>query len=258
MLQASDLRGKVNDKPMQILTATEPSTPRRVVLVLDASGSMWSKWERAVEFAVGIVRESPESTEFATVIFSKNEIGKVEFGKTKPEFVSELMGFQSVKPYGQMALRDAIWQAMRMLEPDVEGDTIVVVSDSVDDHSKVTLRQLREATWLGGIRIFFVQLVDHYFASQSPTDDMDGFWLSQSSGGFLFRVDNPQALPNIAHEIALEIDNYLAVRITLPTALEKDASVHLEAVDSSGHKRKNIELGFPEKLLPCPKAVSAR
>ena len=255
-LQIADLRGKINDKPMQILAATKPTRPTRVVLVLDASGSMSSKWQRAVEFAAGIAKESAESTQFAIVIFADNEVRRVEFGKTRPEFITEVTSFQDVKPFGHMALRDSIWEATTMLQPGREGDTIVVVSDSVDDYSKVPLRRLREALWLRGIRVMFVQLVDHYLASQSQDENVDANWLSQSSGGFLFRIDIPQVLPNIAREIALEIENYLAVRITLPTILEKDASVHLDALDSSGHKRKNIVLGFPEKLLPCSMAIS--
>jgi hypothetical protein len=66
----------------------------------------------------------------------------------------------------------------------------------------------------------------------------------------------PQVLPKAAQEIACEIENYLAVRITLPTPLEKQAPLHLVAVDSSGRKRKNIELRFPEKLLPCASLAS--
>ena len=70
------------------------------------------------------------------------------------------------------------------------------------------------------------------------------------------RIENPNMLPNVAQEIAFEIQNYLAVRITLPTPLEKEASLHLEAVDPSGRKRKNIELRFPEKLLACASLAS--
>src|ERR1700757_2914915 len=56
---AADLRGKVDNKPMQILAATKPATPSQVALVLDASGSMASAWQRVLEFAVEIVRDSP-------------------------------------------------------------------------------------------------------------------------------------------------------------------------------------------------------
>src|SRR5204863_1191455 len=76
-LQISDLRGKINNNPIQILAATKPRNPTRVVLVLDASGSMSSKWERTVEFAAEVVNESSESTQFAIVIFAENGIKRV-------------------------------------------------------------------------------------------------------------------------------------------------------------------------------------
>ena len=256
-LQVADLRGKINDKPMQILAATTPTNPSRVALVLDASGSMSAKWQRAVEFAVEIVRESPSSTEFALVIFADNELRTIEFGKTGPEIVTEIMSFKNVKPYGHTGLRDGIWEAVSMFQPNREGDTIVVVSDGGDNQSKVSMQRLREAMWSRGIRVMFVQFGDRYFPNQfQDRDDADAAWLAESSGGFLFRIEDPQVLPKAAQEIASEIENYLAVRITPPTPLEKQASLHLEAVDPSGRKRKNIELRFPVKLLPCASLAS--
>jgi hypothetical protein len=105
----------------------------------------------------------------------------------------------------------------------------------------------------------FAQFIDHVIPpDEIELNDGDTTRLSESSGGFLSRIENPQALPKVAQEIAFEIENYLAVRITLPTPLEKEASLHLEAVDPSGRKRKNIELRFPEKLPPCSSLASMR
>ena len=256
-LQSADIQGKINGKPVRILGVTKPRNTERVVIVLDASGSMSSKWQRAVEFAVEIVQESPSSAAFALVIFADNELRTVEFGKTGPEFITEIMSFKNVKPHGHTALRDAIWKAVSMFEPNLVGDTIVVVSDGGDNQSKVSMRRLQEAMWSRGIRVMFAQFPDHYFRDQfQDRDDADLAWLSESSGGFLSHIEDPQVLPKVAQEIAFEIENYLAVRITLPTPLEKQASLHLEAVDPSGRKRKNIELRFPEKLLPCASLAS--
>jgi hypothetical protein len=189
------------------------------------------------------------------------------------------MSFKNVKPYGHTALRDAIWKAVSMFEPNLAGDAIVVVSDGGDNQSKVSRRRLQEAMWSRGIRVMYAQFVDHYFTDQfqhssppptpsSPSGpgmygtvvgddgDADAARLAEGSGGFLSHIEDPQVLPKIAQEIAFEIENYLAVRITLPTPLEKQASLHLEAVDPSGRKRKNIELRFPEKLLPCASLAS--
>jgi hypothetical protein len=278
-LQSEDIQGKINGKPVQILGVTKPANAERVVIVLDASGSMSSKWQRAVEFAVEIVRDSPSSTEFALVLFADNELRTVEFGKTGPEFITEIMSFKNVILSGRTGLRDAIWKAVSMFQPDRVGDTIVVVSDGGDNQSKVSPRRLREAMWSRGIRVMFAlffedrYLPDRFQHSSPPptpsspsgpgmygtvigdNGDADATWLSESSGGFLSRIEDPQVLPKVAQEIAFEIANYLAVRITLPT-LEKQASLHLEAVDPSGRKRKNIELRFPEKLLPCSSLAS--
>ena len=255
----ADLRGKVDNKPMQILAAAKPANPSRVALVLDASGSMASKWQRTVEFAVQIVQDSPSSTEFALVIFAGDELRTVEFGKTGPEFITEIMSFKNVQPSGRTGLRDAMWKAVSMFQPSRAGDTIVVVSDGGDNQSKVSLRRLREAMWSREIRVMFAELMDHDFSGETELGDAaDLGWFAESSGGFLSRIADPKVLPKVAQEIAFEIENYLAVRITLPTPLEKPASLHLEAVDPSGRKRKNIELRFPEKLPPCASLASSQ
>jgi Mg-chelatase subunit ChlD len=258
-LQAVDLRGKINDKPMQILAATKPTTPTRVVLLLDASASMAGKWQRVVHFATDVVRKLPSSTQFALIVFAGNELRKVEFGKPGPEMITEIMSFKGIQPYGDSALRDAIREAVNMFQSGVEGDAIVVVSDGRDKKSKVSMRQLLEAMWPRGIRLTFVQVINPYFADRvefRDQDDRDVAALSERSGGFLFHIDNPRLLQGTAQEIALEIESYLALRIALPAVLNKEASIHIEAVDPSGRKRKNIELGFPEKLLPCASLTS--
>jgi hypothetical protein len=255
-LQSADIQGKINGKPVQILGVTKPTNAERVVIVLDASGSMLSVWQRVLEFAVEIVQGSPSSTEFALVIFADNELRTVEFGKTGPEFITEIMSFKIVKPYGVTALRDAIWEAVNMFQPNRDGDTIVVISDGEDNQSKVSKRRLREAMWSRGIRVLFAQVVNHPRPPEEEMNDGDTTWLSESSGGFLSRIENANMLPDVVQEIVFEIENYLAVRITLPTPLEKEAPLHLEAVDPSGRKRKNIELRFPEKLLPCASLAS--
>jgi hypothetical protein len=105
----------------------------------------------------------------------------------------------------------------------------------------------------------FAQIVDHVVPpGEVELNDADTTWLSESSGGFLSRIENPNMLPDVAQEIVFEIENYLAVRITLPTPLEKETPLHLEAIDPSGRKRKNIELRFPEKLPPCASLASRR
>jgi hypothetical protein len=152
-------------------------------------------------------------------IFADNELRTVEFGKTGPEIVTEIISFKNVKPYGHTRLRDGIWEAVSMFQPNREGDTIVVVSDGGDNQSKVSMQRLREAMWSRGIRVMFVQFADRYFPSQfQDRDDADTAWLSESSGGFLSRIEDPQVLPKAAQEIAFEIENISCSAYHTPNA----------------------------------------
>jgi len=177
---------------------------------------MAGKWQRALEFAIEIIRESPSSTEFALVLFADNEFRNAEFGKGAG-IVDKILSLKSVKPSGHTRLRDGIGEAVTMFHENREGDAIVVVSDNGDNHGKVSMRQLREAMWSRGIRVMFAQFVDHYFADQfEDKGDADAAWLSQSSGGFLFRIEDPKVLPTTAQDIAREISNYLSLAHNTP------------------------------------------
>lgn len=202
-LDSADIRGKLNGKPVQILGVTKPTNVERVVIILDASASMASKWQRALELAVAIVGNSPSSSEFALALFAGDEFRTIGF-RTGPEIVREIMSFKDVKPEGRTRLRDAIWKSANMFQPSHEGDAIVVVSDGGDNQSKVSRRQLREAMWSRGIRVMIALFVDHYFTAidnggssltTGPAsngivvgDDAyaDAARLAESSGGFFF------------------------------------------------------------------------
>jgi von Willebrand factor type A domain len=77
----AELTAKVNGKPVQIVETARPATTR-VVIVLDASGRMSSKWERAVDIAREIIHESSSSTQFAVVMFANSVFKTIGFGKT--------------------------------------------------------------------------------------------------------------------------------------------------------------------------------
>jgi hypothetical protein len=149
-------------------------------------------------------------------------------------------------------LHDGEWEAVRMLEPGQKGDSIVVVSDGSDYGSKVSIDRVQDAVLSNGTRVFFAIFVDRYLPTQEQrTGAIDAAKLSEDSGGLSSLMENPEAALKAAREIAFAIQNYFVLRFTLARAVEKKASLHLEAVDSSGRKRKDVELLFPHKVLPC-------
>ena len=250
-LQAADLRGKVNGQPVQILGATKPSASTRVVLVLDASGSMSSKWERAVDVAREIIQDSPSSTHFAAVIFADSVFKTIGFANASSDVSTELKTL-TVKPYGKTALYDGEWEAVRMLDAGQEGDSIVVISDASEYHSHIPLERVRTAVLSRGIRVFFVQFADNYLQNDvDRMDAIDAAKLSATSGGLLSKMENPEQALKGAREIAFEIHNYLAIRFRATQPLEKKSSLHLEAVESSERKRKDVEVLFPKEILSC-------
>ncbi len=251
-VQVADFRVKVNGKPMKIAGATKASGSARVVLVLDASGSMSSepRWRAEVGIASEVIRRSPETTQFALIVFADEVLKIMKFGPSQPEVLDEISHL-SVPRHGRTALNDAIFEAARLLEPAREGDSVVVVSDGGDNHSKVSHDLLQNTFLSQGLRIFSARLIDHEFTSEVEKSAAEEFGsLAEITGGAVRDINGP-GFATIGADFATEISNYNLLHIVLEEPVRKATWLQLELMDSSGRKRKDVDLVYPQKLLPC-------
>jgi len=191
--------------------------PARILLLVDASGSMGDEWKVASARRAGrqiLDVLSPED-QVAVAGFDSRYWGVVAFTADK-EAVRR--GLDSITPFGSTALHDALDKAARDIASHGEGRrAVVVLTDGVDTSSQKTADEAIERSRALDVPIYAVSVV-------SPLDDPAAPQFlgnkaageaaaaaetlarySELSGGTFFRVSDPLGLQRAADRIAGEL-----------------------------------------------------
>jgi Ca-activated chloride channel family protein len=191
--------------------------PARILLLVDASGSMGDEWKvasarRAAEMVLAVL--APED-QVALAGFDSRYWGVVAFTRDR-EAVRR--GLASITPFGSTALHDALDKAARDIASHGEGRrAVVVLTDGVDTSSEKTPDQVIERSRALDVPIYAVSVV-------SPLDDpASASFLGKReagaaaaasetlaryaalSGGTAFRVSDTAGLVRAADRIATEL-----------------------------------------------------
>lgn len=157
--EPDDLRVEVNRKPVQVLSVLLDKRPRRIVVMVDTSGSMevspqkrgWGLTLPAAAYAVDIV---PANGTAALVTFSdklQRESGDFE---ERNVVGAKVLNLKSRQPQGATRLWDSIHQVLNDFTSLSLGDAVYVVTDGGDNKSKFSIAQLKKEFTNRGIRIF--------------------------------------------------------------------------------------------------------
>lgn len=256
LLKASDFRAKLGGKQARVVSAKVASGAPRVVILIDKSGSMQGDVKsRVVQFvASSLVRSSPPDTKFALVVFGSRILETEEFGHSREDILSAIGKATSSPNEGLTALRDALLHASTLFGPAQAGDSIIVLSDGIDDRSKTSYGTLQQAYWSEGARVFLFEFSDSYMGTpeeEGSRQDFEG--LSLTSGGGVWKIERPDnaVILSATHEIEEDLSTFHLLQLEFPQSLQKPVSLDLELLDSSDRKRRDVKLSFPRKLMPC-------
>lgn len=263
-LRSTDLRVDVDHKLVQILSISQDTRPRRIVLMVDTSGSMetsprkrgWGITLPAAAYAVDVV---PNSASAALVTFSdklQQESGDFENRNTVGAKVLELKGR---RPHGGTLLLDSIGQALINFTELRFGDAIYVVTDGGDTGSKTSLRQLRQELAARGIRVFvFLVLGDLWREKEDAiTGAQQMEDLAEFTGGEVVRISSTEVgakraeLDNLAPHIIGQVENVYRLELGV-SSTERPARVEVSFVGGNGRKRRSI--AYSHEIVPCPRA----
>src|ERR1035437_644108 len=95
------LSGKLHGKPVEILSIRRDQGPRRMVILLDASGSMFGTpfvWKAALYLAIDAAMRAPENEQVALGIFAGHLSETVGFEKGSAAVVHRLMAIATADP----------------------------------------------------------------------------------------------------------------------------------------------------------------
>lgn len=279
-LGTRNFRGKVHGKPVEIVSATHDQAPRRIVMVLDASGSMRDKWGVEIYAAEGLMRADPASS-FALITFAEKMKDRIDFAEGREKVSDELASLESpleIGPRGGTALRDALAAALDLLRPAQLGDAIYVVSDAGDNASKVRDTRFEDMLVSADVRLFALITVEELPSRQRTSEEAGGpNWLSglatDTGGDFtVFNLDpdfhwnslpKPQTalkMPSPARRVLTfatagfdeEITEYYRLAIRLSEPLDKPRDLDLAVLDANGKKNSHWLVVYPHRLPACP------
>jgi Ca-activated chloride channel family protein len=184
-------------------------SPVSLGIILDCSGSMKSKIERARDAVSEILKIGNPQDEFFLLKFADRPEQVADFTPAVDGIQSDMMMGQ---PRGRTALLDAIYLGLsKMRQARFQKKALLIISDGGDNHSRYTEGELKALVKEADVTIYAIGIYDHYFATH---EELLGPALlgqiTNLTGGRTFTVDNPNDLPLIARRIGVELrDQYV-------------------------------------------------
>ena len=273
----SSFKGEFRRKPVRILSATRDLGPRRIVVLLDASGSMAGltkgKWDLVLRAATDVAAHAPPDSSVALLVFNDKVKQKVDFS-AGPQAVLERIaqvraGLTPDRlPAGRTPLRDAVLEGLKLLEPATPGDVIYAITDGGDNASKSSPVAVEKALVSAGIRLFAFLVVDYPGLRRVPEElygPDDFLQLVQATGGSTLQLNATRrseprypveerdrlALGAVTGQLYLQMAQFYRLEVELPEPVNKRRGWKLEMVNERGAKMKEWQVAYQATLLPC-------
>jgi hypothetical protein len=274
-LSAANFRGKLRGRDLEILSASIDTRPRRIVLLLDASGSMIEEgWEDAKSLSEDLIRFAPAGASIAQMGFSDAVLDTAGFDQDRLALLKRLAALAKVceqpRKTRQTALFDAIASARGTLDVPEFGDVIYVVTDAGDNKSRTEPKRVAEDLLRAGVRLFAVVVA---YASRDRGRRVSGdedperlLSVVIATGGNVLAfpyVATSQPYPYIkaktradAVGLALQrfyqqMGKFYRLDLSLPATVSKPTEWNLEVIGANGKPNRRVEVRYPQRLMPC-------
>jgi hypothetical protein len=280
-LSAADFRGQFRGHDVQILSASVDTSPRHIVVLLDASGSMTDPtygggWKIEKTVSEYLVRFAPPQTSIAFMGFSRTVLDTERFAEDAPELLKNLSALVKVceqprKGLHLTALYDAISSARSTLGVGKIGDVICALTDGEDNKSQTTTRAVEEELLSGRIRLFGVVMLHPLRSARAPEGigPEKLYSMAEATGGnglnlpytaseppfkYMDATSSTDAVNFALQRLFLQMGEFYRVEMRLPETVEKPTKWKLEAVNTDGKPMRGVEVHYPQELMPCAKA----
>lgn len=207
-----------NKKLQPIKNFSSEDTPVSIGIILDVSGSMGGKLERARDAVREFCNAANPLDEFFVITFSDTPHLATDFTNRIEEVENALLTVQSK---GRTSLLDAIYMGIRkMKEARYSRRALLILSDGGDNHSRYSERDVKNAVKEADILIYSVGTYERYVSTQ---EELLGPELLESvsgvTGGQAFTLTNEAELSAVTRSIGTRLRHQymLAYRPSTPT-----------------------------------------
>jgi Ca-activated chloride channel family protein len=189
-------------KPQSIEHFSSEDAPVSIGILMDTSGSMKDKMDRAREAVTQFCDDANPQDEFFMIMFSDEPRLVTDFTPFPEELESKLVPAE-VK--GQTSLLDAIYMGItKMREAKYPRKALLIISDGGDNHSRYTATEVKSSIKEADVIIYAVGTYDRYFPTEEerlgPELLSD---IAEVTGGQAFTLDNPNDLAPVVRRISV-------------------------------------------------------
>jgi Ca-activated chloride channel family protein len=205
-LRKEDFRIFEDNVEQRITTFSRDDAPVSVALVMDTSGSMRPRMEKAIQAVSAFFRGANPQDEFLLVEF--NEHPKLVLGFTE-ETEPVARWIEQARPFGRTSLFDAIALALKqMKKAKYYRRALVILTDGGDNRSRLTLHEVKNLVLESDAQLYAMGI---YMGKLATREEVNGphllDQLATATGGTHFRIDNLEDLPTASARIAYEMRN---------------------------------------------------
>jgi Ca-activated chloride channel family protein len=195
-----------NKHPQPIKHFWKEDTPVSVGIVLDVSGSMDTKIERARDAVTAMLTASNPQDEFFLVTFADQPMLVQDFTPNVDDIRGQLL---FTKPKGCTSLIDAIVMAIgHMRNARYQRRALVIISDGGDNRSRYTEKEVKSLIKEEDVLVYSIGVFDTQFRTMEERLGPELLaTISGLTGASAYTLDNPKHLPAVAEHIANELRN---------------------------------------------------
>ena len=260
-LQPNSFHVRAGDETVTVKSA-QPGAGHRVVLLVDISGSINKSehtWEIARVVAGNLLVAAPSTLRVALVLFPDRIIDTIGFDRPATDIVERLAKMENGK--GSTAILDSLDYSIKLLQPAEVGDVIYIISDGGENSSKVHRSDVESKLVGHGIRLFafILQPKAPFTNPEEAAEPSLLSELAQVTGGMVVDEDSAAALdarPKLSAILQrgyVQMAHFYDLELSLPKRWVKKQRLRLDIVDQDGKKRKDVNVSYPQYLLPCPR-----
>jgi Ca-activated chloride channel homolog len=193
-----------NKQAQEIKNFSSEDAPVSIGIIMDVSGSMANKLERARDAVHQFCEASNPQDEFFMITFSDAPRLATDFTNRPEEIENALLAAQSK---GRTSLLDAIYMGIhKMKDARYSRRALLIISDGGDNHSRYSDRDVKSAVREADILIYAVGTYDRYATTQ---EELLGPELLQNvagvTGGQAFTLSNVAVLPEVTRAIGTRL-----------------------------------------------------
>ena len=225
-----------NKKRQEIKNFSNEDTPVSIGILVDTSGSMSYKLQRAREAVAQFCDAANPQDEFFLITFADSPQLSTDFTTNSQQIASDMV---TTRSKGQTSLLDATYMALKkMREAHYARKALLILSDGGDNHSRYSERDVKSAIRESDVSIYAVGTFDRYVTTQEEVMGPELLrTMADMTGGAAFTLADENEMAIVTRNIGSRLRHQYVL------AYQPQSAPH----DGKWHKI-SVKLRLPKKF----------